>query len=305
MQPFTPPADRSSTKQSDESQTSSNITPRKPAKELKTPKTPYAIGQMMASRGLLHNHAAFSSAKYSSFRKDVMAIVNGERSSAMRQESAEKIGRRVAYYERLSEATFMHNVIPVLLGEGYTLNKITEKFSDEDKPSLAWQGKQYREFMDDEWISTAVNCDFRKTLLPCKYTDLDPEYEAETTKALAKTPGMTTHRPDYVFGLRTDEKDFELTQDFVPQEARNLLEIYAGMFHTFFFIEGKGDAGSAAEAENQARRGGATLINASRQLQAMVGDLSDVPGVDEKSFVSSATKFAVIMDLLHSPACNR
>lgn len=289
IQPFTPPTDRSSSKQSEETQTPSNLSPSKAATGSKGSKNSYAISQMMGRHGLLCNHANFTSTKYSHFKKDVMAIINGKRASAMKQESAEKVARRVEYYERLPEATFLYNFIPILLGFGYTLDNVTKNFTDDDKATLARQGKIYRDFMDDEKIVSALNQDFVKHLLPYKYTDLDPEYEAEITKALAKTPGMTTPKPDYTFGLRTDKEDFQSSQDYIPQEVVNLLETCAGMYHTFFIIEGKGSSGSAAEAQNQARRGGATLVNVSRQLEAMVRELPDKPGIDENSFVFSAT----------------
>jgi len=289
MPPFTPPTDRSSSKQTEETQTPSNISPSKATTGSKGPKTPYAISQMMGRHGLLCDHTNFTSAKYTHFKKDVMAIIDGKRASAMKRESAEKLARRVKYYQCLPEATFMHHFFPILLGFGYTLQNVTENFTAEDKATFARQGEIYRDLMDDEKIASAVNQDFVKHLLPNKYTDLDPDYEAEITKALAKTPGMTNPRPNYIFGLRTDKEDFQSNQDYVPQGVMNLLEICAGMYHTFFILEGKGVSGSATEAQNQARRGGATLVNASRQLEAMVRELPDKPGIDEKSFVFSAT----------------
>lgn len=61
------------------------------------------------------------------------------------------------------------------------------------------------------------------------------------------------------------------------------------MHHPFLVVEEKSDAGSVATAEDQARRAGATLVNASRELQAAVGELPDLEGPDEDSFVFSCT----------------
>lgn len=66
------------------------------------------------------------------------------------------------------------------------------------------------------------------------------------------------------------------------------MEVAHGQNHSFFIIEGKSNKGSHTDAENQARRGGATLVNAARILYDRIS-MEDVTGADERTFVFSAT----------------
>ena len=66
-----------------------------------------------------------------------------------------------------------------------------------------------------------------------------------------------------------------------------MLEIVPDVRHAFLIIEGKSHAGSSVVAENQARRGGATLVKAARKLRAILQEGStsssndDAPELEE------------------------
>ena len=72
-----------------------------------------------------------------------------------------------------------------------------------------------------------------------------------------------------VYGLKSEKHSIAVGTE-VPPCILNLLEIVTKVRHAFLIIEGKSHAGSAAVAENQARRGGATLVKAARKLRAIV-----------------------------------
>lgn len=109
-------------------------------------------------------------------------------------------------------------------------------------------------------------------------------------EALQKIAGVAqaNPKPDFVFGL-LPTKFSSPTDAPIPENIKALLGIAPGMYDPHLIVRGKADTGSAAEAENQARRGGATIVNANRMLRATVGDLSDVDGPDYESFVFSVT----------------
>ena len=123
----------------------------------------------------------------------------------------------------------------------------------------------------------------------------DSEFDARMEKDKEKDEGMTNPRPNYVFGLSRTKfnaprhidisKDTQCIQDIVPL-----------ILDCMFFIEGKSDRGEAAEAENQACRSGAALVNASRMLRERINE-PDVKGADSRTFLYSATMSPKIMEI--------
>ena len=100
------------------------------------------------------------------------------------------------------------------------------------------------------------------------------------TKHLEKDKGMTNPRPDMTFGLECEEDSFTTS---IPQHILDLLWIAPGIHHPFLILEGRSNSGSSATAENQARRGGAILVKASRALWAIIeGDISTLPDLSDQ-----------------------
>ena len=143
----------------------------------------------------------------------------------------------------------------------------------------------------DDGLAVKVDCQFRKSLLPAK------EKDEELAKAMAKVDGMTNPKPDYTYGLRIDH--YPIPDDVVLSAYIDfLLEVVPLLHHPFFIIEGKSDSGSKAEAENQACRGGATLVNAARQLLERIGARgTEAAGPDDHTFIYSATLSPGLMDI--------
>ena len=143
----------------------------------------------------------------------------------------------------------------------------------------------------EDGLLAKMNCEFRKSFLPRHNND------EELAKAMAKVDGMTNPRPDYTYGIRINQ--YRVPDDVsVSWYTDVLLEIVPILHHPFFIIEGKSDRGSQAEAENQVCRGGATLINAARQLLERIGMPDDsATGPDQRTFVYSATLSPGLMDI--------
>ncbi|KAI4242039.1 MAG: hypothetical protein L6R40_004266 [Gallowayella cf. fulva] len=68
-----------------------------------------------------------------------------------------------------------------------------------------------------------------------------------------------------------------------------MIDIAPRARHVFLIGEGKTDGGSAAAAEDQARRAGATLVHAHRDLIASIRFVPDAPGLDLETYVFSFT----------------
>ncbi|KAL9137571.1 MAG: hypothetical protein Q9175_001225 [Cornicularia normoerica] len=273
--------------------------------KLSIPKTPDWVGDTMTSHGLLHdNRGAFN--RYPAFKEKVLGIINQDRSSRMKDRSVQKVRDRQAFCDRANEDTLLHVLLPLIVKETHTgknmkegealedFNKrLADCKSDDERERLKEAEFGVEEFWDDG-LRVTVNKEFQKTLLPNAY--LDQGFEADIAKALAKVEGMKNPKPDRAYGINKDK--YPVPRGIIiSAETRLLLEVAPLMQDTFFFVEGKGDRGSGAEAENQARRGGATLVNAKRSLYALMGDVETKGSADIRTFVFSATMGPRVMEI--------
>lgn len=248
------------------------------------------------------NDEAFEEA--SEFKTIVMGIVSAERGSAMRTPSVRRFRASVKQYQWSNEATFLHHIVPILHGFGYHVKVDSEQGAYLEKGKLEW-----RDFLVDEGVVYHLDKDFARTLLPSEF-DEDSSLTNDLTKYLAKEAGMTNPRPDMVYGLKREKHPIAVGTE-VPPSILDLLEIVPDVRHAFLIVEGKNHAGSSATAENQARRGGATLVKASRQLRALLQEGSassadddapdleelEVPGMSEGSVAQLKQKRGVEPDL--------
>lgn len=260
--------------------------------------------------------------RYPKFEKDVRQILNGARSSLLNPDSANRFQRNHEYYARANEDTFLQNILPSIIKtkrtvesrvraraaespEEATLGKsdsstttrfLTKEALDTQTPieGISEKEKEYSDqYFQDDGLVVKINGEFRKTFLPNRFGD--EGMDIELTKAMAKVDGMTNPRPDYTYGLRIDKHPIP-SDVLVSPQIDFLLEVVPIMHHPFFMIEGKGDRGSMAEADNQACRGGATLVNAARILLERIGE-PDVSGADDRTFVFSATLCPGLMEI--------
>ena len=177
---------------------------------------------------------------------------------------------------------------------GSTYAQVVEQGREESDlgPGLAQEQQEYSvESFWDDGLAIKVDCEFRKSFLPAR------EKDEELARAMAKVDGMTNPKPDYTYGLRIDH--YPIPEDVtVSAYIDFLLEVVPILHHPFFIIEGKSDSGSKAEAENQACRGGAALVNAARQLLERIGARdAEATGPDQQTFVYSATLSPGLMDI--------
>ena len=240
--------------------------------------------------------------KYPTFEKMILDILNGERHSQMKAKSIERIQQCGYDCDETNETTFLQTMLPLIIkldrtveleqneppgsslelaGDGYMVVK-------DPQPGHVYGSRDWR----DDGVFAVMDQDLRKDSVPNSFPD---EILAQ---AMKKIDGMTTPRPDRCYGLRANwipkPKDLHLDADLQAL----LLEVCPHLSHPFFLIEGKSNNGSKIQAQNQARRGGAALVNAMRQLLTKSGELPVIDnGVDDRNFVFSATLFPGVMSI--------
>ena len=258
----------------------------------------------MEKHNLFQNTDALETT-YPEFRDAIMDIIGGERQSTMKPDSVKNFQKKLAIYGTMNEDTFMRHMVPLVVKDTYleaipvqtkTLRqsaKVIEKGTvlgeelakelgeglvEEENPV---DGERYavKEWFDLGVISV-INREFVRDFLPSKF----PEH---LVKALKKYDGMKNGKPDFCYGLNAS--NFPCPADvMISPDLENYLAVMPGTYHPFFLVEGKSNQGRAADAQNQARRGGAILVNSLRLLMSKIG-MPDVAGADTRTFVFSAT----------------
>ena len=224
---------------------------------------------------------------YPDFQTTARAILGGERNTGPRPDSKRKFKEKYNALKAANEGTLLDNLIPIIIPDQRSIGKglpVQGSQNVEDSQD-ALKGAERVDGVEDFWDSGCVRArdvNFRPGFLPT-----DPELTLQMNKDKSQPDGMTNPRPDYLFGLRlarfAPPKTVKLTS-----ETERLRQVVPVMYDPIFIIEGKGDKGEAAEAENQACRSGAALIRAARALRERIGE-ADVEGADNRTFLFSGT----------------
>ena len=249
--------------------------------------------------GLKCDHKALG--RYPEFEKMILDIVSSDRHSKMKLKSVKRVQKKSLVLEEENEGTFLNSLLPLIVKEDRTVelekdgstSHSLETSGDGDMVEVLnpQRGVVYgsRDWFDDG-VHVVTDHDFRQDLLPHRYVD------ELVARMLKKDDNMLTPRPDRCYGLLRNWIPFPEGIQLNP-EIRTLIEACPGLSHSFFLIEGKSNRGSKFDAMLQARRGGASLVNAMRQLLAKIGEPHVTEsGVDDRNFVFSATMSPGLMD---------
>jgi len=239
------------------------------------------IGYKMSLHGLMQDDEAFDKAP--DFKDYITDIVISDRGSTMKDASVKRFRNHAKVYKWSNEATFLYHLIPILQGDGYHV-ATKSVFLPGEEGKHQEEAKDWKDFLADEQIKVTLSKDFTRTLLPSEFSKT-PTLIDEIAKDLAKDKDMTNPRPDLTFGLQRERYPLAIKTQ-ISQHLLDLLEITPGIHYAFLIIEGESQSGSSAKAENQARRGGATLVKASRMLRAEVeGETTALPieGVEKSA----------------------
>ena len=272
----------------------------------KIPKDAYSISKAMQQHGLIQDdQKAFE--RYPMFKQEIERILGADRTSEMKEKQIREFKVTHQRVQFLNEDTVLQNLLPMIIKNKYAIRKepggqdgggspdnAGQAQMDETTNSKLQDGSVYTtRLWSDDGLGITMNSEFRKTFLPNQYMEMG--FEAELAKALAKSEGMKNPKPDFCYGL---------TPDTLPTPAgimlggaiTTALHIAKGLVHPFLIVEGKSDQGETAQAQNQACRGGATLVHASRILYEKAGE-PDISGADPRSVIFSVVMLPALMKI--------
>lgn len=216
-------------------------------------------------------------------------IIDGDRGSAMKHGSIEKVARTRAQEATSNELTFQVEFWKTLMRNSRLVQLWQMQSLEAAKPQEHWcglaqeqselggeaAGLQNKEVSQnstkpEDWTERAWDkdhlrgnwcADFHRIAVPM----LQWEDDDVLTKLMKSFPRVQTPRPDLAYGLRNTA--FTEEQQKVNDLYRDWAETSNNLYHGFFLIECKTD-GTIEAAENQACRGGATLVNARMEFIA-------------------------------------
>lgn len=260
----------------------------------------------MEQHGLFQNNQA-AWTRYPTFRQEVGEILGADRLSAMKEQQIRKFRLAHENVKFLNEDTLLQNLLPIVVMDEYTVEEelgANNRRQDLDHSAQAPTDMAlHNESPDkrtyttrlwaDDGLVITMNSEFRDTLLPNQYTAMG--FEAELAKALAKNEGMKNPKPDYCYGLAPKTLPFP-RGIILGGEPELALNIAKGLIHPFLIVEGKSDQGEAGQAQNQACRGGATLVNATRILYEKVVE-PEIDGPDSRSIVFSVVMAPAVLSI--------
>ncbi|KAL8706840.1 MAG: hypothetical protein Q9225_007901, partial [Loekoesia sp. 1 TL-2023] len=261
------------------------------------------IGQRMEEHHLFMKHDHLKKT-YPAFFAKVKEIIGRPVDVIMQPDSVQAFHNRLEQYRSRKEESFLQACLPLLVKNG-RLIRVDPRKSDadaieagevadtdqdgEDTEDNTTPGYRYllREWEDDG-ILTAVGEEFHKGFLPSPFPP-------DLVKAMSKHDGMSNAKPDRCYGLMPSLFPAPSIPVYKDPETMQMISLLDGVWHAFFIIEGKSNGGVLAAAQNQVRRGGATLVHSLRMWLATIGVPDVAPGPDDRTHVFSA---ALIPDMI-------
>lgn len=235
--------------------------------------SPRAVELLMRNYRIFKNYGHLK--KYPTFETLVNEVADQERPSGVKPGSAHAFKEDIDYGHDQNEVTLMLNLLPLIMKDARSVKP--DIYKDE-------QDYEVRAFRA-EGVWKAGDRQFRAGHLP--NTIVNAGTEDKIAKALEKSDGMTNPKPDFTYGFKSNQYQPPLDTR-VRRSTHHLLEVTPGMYAPFFLIEAKSGEGFMSQAENQASRAGAAIVNATRKLLDEIG-IADTFGADERTFVYSAT----------------
>ena len=209
----------------------------------------------------------------------------------MQPSSVHSFKKRLSQYQSRKEDSFLAACLPLLIKNGRNVRvdprkdgiEAGEQHDPEEIEENTTPGYRYllREWEEDG-IVTAVGEEFRRGFLPSPFPN-------DLVKEMRKVDGMTNAKPDRCYGLIPHMFPAPSVQIYRDPAIIDMIALLDSLYHAFFFIEGKSNGGIMAAAENQARRGGATLVFSMREWLSEIKVPDVGPGADNRTFVFSAT----------------
>jgi hypothetical protein len=201
------------------------------------------------------------------FRDEVTMLVQGTRHSAMLAGSADRFQITRDKLRDRNEVTLMGGLMPILAKESRTPMEVHDAV--------------IRDF-DTDFLDKNLDTEFRRGCAPI------PDLATDTLlgSLLAKSSGIKNPKPDIVYGVSFDALTPQ--QQVTANTLMDSSQISPGILYPFLIFEWKSAKGLFSEAQDQARRGGAALVNALTKLTSLAGS----PGGEEAGSKPNATTMA-------------
>lgn len=211
--------------------------------------------------------------KYQEFFKEIGKIVKGERLSAMKDEQCNEVLRILNKFETDNETTLLVNLWKHLLQETRIPIQPKEKGSQSNDPiSTETLDIQEEVAAAIEWIEKAWEKDHLKctwqALFPREMMPKAPSSEDPFLDILFKDlPRVASPVPDLTYGLQEKAFTTEVELQIILANSQIITD---NLYFPFFIVEAKSASKPIGEAENQACRGGAAIVNHLRNFLAAV-----------------------------------
>ncbi|KAL8747097.1 MAG: hypothetical protein Q9184_007650, partial [Pyrenodesmia sp. 2 TL-2023] len=241
--------------------------PQQPA--IKIPTDPqWVTARLEGYRLYQDDEEAFT--KYPKFQEQVKNILKQKRKSSIDQFEFSEFRLVWQEYKDKNEDTVLNELLPFFMNDKRTIS-INSTAEEEDAYAVV---SYFR-----SGLVKITNREFHRACLPLR-EDGSP-LNKKLLDAMAKEDGMTNPKPDRTFGISM--KKSTLPKGFItPPDIAVWLEVMRGIHHPFFLIEGKSYQGNLLDAQNEACRGGATLVGAARRLLATLG-IPNMIGADTRT----------------------
>ncbi|KAL8951670.1 MAG: hypothetical protein Q9222_002376 [Ikaeria aurantiellina] len=229
-------------------------------------------------------------AKYPEFQGQVRDIINAKRLSSVDPVDFAEFQQAWDVYHDKNEDTVLNELLPFFIKDKRSISIKAGTPEEEDARHVV-------SYLQSGLVKIS-NREFQRSCLPLREEGMS--IDKKLLDAMAKEDGMTNPKPDRTFGIAISKLESlgnpSAGDLSAPAEIAVWLEVMRGVHHPFFLVEGKSYQGNLLDTQNQACRGGATLVSASRRLLATLGE-PDVIGPDTRTFVFSATLAPSIMDI--------
>jgi len=145
-------------------------------------------------------------------------------------------------------------------------SRLMHILSNNSRTSVEVHEAMIRDF-DTDFLDKNLDMGFTRGCVPI------PVLSADTLlgSLLAKSPGIKNPKPDIVYGISLDALTPE--QLITANKLIESSQLSPGILYPFLIFEWKSAKGLFAEAHDQARRGGAALVNALAKLTSLAESL--------------------------------
>ena len=187
----------------------------------------------------IHDRAALD--RCPEFKKKIDKLFARERPSRMSDKSAKAAVKTLYKHYAQNEKTLFREFRPLVIKSTRTVSTL--------KRGMEGEIIRILQAYDDDGLMVIVDCPFVKDMVPGK------NYTSEE-----KAMGLTEPKPDLTYGIQKPEFP-PIIEAKLKMRCQAWRSVAPGMDWPFFVIEHKGCEDSIAQAENQAIRDGAVLVN--------------------------------------------